>query len=159
MKKGNELSYKQLKQYCNPEKLPFATTEELEPISTGIGQDRGVKALEFGLNVDVKGYNLYLEGPSGVGKTMYTKKYLDTISKKQKTPSDWCYVYNFENPNEPIAISLVAGKGREFKETMDQFIEDIKKDINNTFNNEDFEKEKNPLNTGSKLKLLKMVFT
>ena len=141
MKKGNELSYKQLKQYCNPEKLPFATTEELEPISTGIGQDRGVKALEFGLNVDVKGYNLYLEGPSGVGKTMYTKKYLDTISKKQKTPSDWCYVYNFENPNEPIAISLVAGKGREFKETMDQFIEDIKKDINNTFNNEDFEKE------------------
>lgn len=143
--KNNELSYKSLKKYCNAEKLPFETTEELEPISTGIGQDRGIKALEFGLNVDIKGYNLYLEGPSGVGKTMYTKKYLDTISKKKKTPPDWCYVYNFSNPNEPIAISLPAGQGKEFKETMDQFIKDIKNDINSTFSNEDFEKEKNSI--------------
>ena len=52
--KNNELSYKSLKKYCNPEKLPFETTEELEPISTGIGQERGIKALEFGLNVDVQ---------------------------------------------------------------------------------------------------------
>ena len=143
MKKENELNYKSLKNVCNPNKLPFETTEELEGISTGIGQDRGIKALEFGLNVDVKGYNLYLEGPSGVGKTMYTKKYLDTISKKKKVPSDWCYVYNFENPNEPIAISLQPGQGKLFKELMDQFIKDIKNDINNTFSNEDFEKEKN----------------
>ena len=143
MKKENELNYKSLKKVCNPNKLPFETTEELEGISTGIGQDRGIKALEFGLNVDVKGYNLYLEGPSGVGKTMYTKKYLDTISKKKKVPSDWCYVYNFENPNEPIAISLQPGQGKLFKELMDQFIKDIKNDINNTFSNEDFEKEKN----------------
>lgn len=143
--KNNELNYKSLKKYCNPEKLPFETTEELQPISTGIGQDRGIKALEFGLNVDIKGYNLYLEGPSGVGKTMYTKKYLDTISKKKKTPPDWCYVYNFSNPNEPIAISLPAGQGKEFKETMDQFIKDIKNDINSTFSNEDFEKEKNSI--------------
>ena len=143
--KNNELSYKNLKRYCNAEKLPFETTEELEPISTGIGQERGIKALEFGLNVDVKGYNLYLEGPSGVGKTMYTKKYLETISKKKKTPTDWCYIYNFSNPNEPIAVSLPAGQGKEFKETMDQFIKDIRNDINSTFSNEDFEKEKNSI--------------
>ena len=143
MKKENELNYKSLKKVCDPNKLPFETTEELEGITTGIGQDRGIKALEFGLNVDVKGYNLYLEGPSGVGKTMYTKKYLDIISKKKKVPSDWCYVYNFENPNEPIAISLQPGQGKLFKELMDQFIKDIKNDINNTFSNEDFEKEKN----------------
>ena len=143
--KNNELSYKSLKKYCNAEKLPFETTAELEPINTGIGQDRGIKALEFGLNVDIKGYNLYLEGPSGVGKTMYTKKFLDTITKKKKTPTDWCYIYNFENPNEPIAVSLPAGHGKEFKETMDQFIKDIKNDINTTFSNEDFEKEKNAI--------------
>ena len=142
MRKENELSYKKLKRYCNPEILPFETTAELKPIS-GIGQERGIKALEFGLNVDIKGYNLYLEGPSGVGKTMYTKKYLAEISKKRKIPSDWCYVYNFENPNEPIAVKLNAGQGKLFKETMDQFIKDIKNDINNTFSNEDFEKEKN----------------
>ena len=142
MKNKNELNYKKLKMTCNPSLFNFETTEELEPIRDGIGQDRGIKALEFGLQVDVKGYNLYLEGPSGVGKTMYTKKYLDEISKKKKTPSDWCYIYNFENPNEPIAVELPYGQGKEFKEAMDGFIKEIKKDIQKTFNAEDFEKEK-----------------
>ena len=140
--KKNELSYKDLKRICNPDVFKFEDTSELEGIDSGIGQDRGIKALEFGVNVDVKGYNIYLEGPSGVGKTMYAKNYLDKISKKKKTPSDWCYIYNFENPNEPIAVSLPAGQGKEFEENMNLFIKDIRKDIKNTFNNDDFEKEK-----------------
>lgn len=64
MKNKNELSYNDLKMNCNTNLFKFDTTEELEPIQSGIGQDRGIKALEFGLQVDVKGYNLYLEGPS-----------------------------------------------------------------------------------------------
>lgn len=142
MKKKNELNYTDLKMTCDPKVFNFETTEELEPINTGIGQDRGISALEFGIQVDVKGYNLYLEGPSGVGKTMYTKHYLDEISKKKKVPNDWCYIYNFDNPNEPIAVSLPAGQGKEFKESMDGFIKEIKKDIQKTFNADDFEKEK-----------------
>ncbi len=143
MKRKNELGYKELKVTCDPKLLNFNTTDELEPISTGIGQERGIKALEFGLNVDINGYNVYVEGPYGVGKTAYVKNYLSTISKKKKVPNDWCYVYNFANPNEPVAISLPAGQGKEFKATMDAFINEIKVDIKNTFNNEDFEKEKN----------------
>ena len=142
MQKKNELSYKELKTYCSTTKFNFETTAELEPTDKGIGQERGITALEFGLNVDVNGYNLYVEGPSGVGKTMYTKNYLDKISKKKKAPCDWCYLYNFDNPNEPIALSLPAGQGAEFQETMESFIKDVKADINKTFNNEDFEKEK-----------------
>ena len=142
MKNKNELSYKQLKMTCDPQVFKFETTENLEPITTGIGQDRGIKALEFGINVNIKGYNVYLEGPSGVGKTMYTKNYLRKIAAKRKVPHDWCYIYNFNNPNEPIAVSLQAGYGKEFKEDMDNFIKEIKKDIKNTFNNDDFEKEK-----------------
>lgn len=142
MKNKNELSYKDLKMTCNPSVFKFNTTEELEPIQTGIGQDRGIKALEFGIQVDVKGYNLYLEGPSGVGKTMYTKNYLDKIASKKKTPPDWCYIYNFDNPNEPIAVSLPAGQGKQFKDDMDGFIKEIRKDIQKTFNADDFEKEK-----------------
>ena len=142
MKNKNELSYKDLRITCNPDIFNFETTEELEPIRTGIGQDRGISALEFGLQIDVKGYNLYLEGPGGVGKTMYTKNYLNHISSKKKTPNDWCYIYNFDNPNEPISVSLPAGQGKEFKESMDGFIKEIKKDIKKTFNADDFEKEK-----------------
>ena len=142
MKNKNELSYKDLKITCDEKIFNFETTEELEPIQSGIGQDRGIKALEFGLQVDLKGYNLYLEGPSGVGKTMYTKNYLEKIAPKKKTPSDWCYIYNFDNPNQPIAVGLPAGQGKEFKEAMDGFIKEIRKDIKKTFNADDFEKEK-----------------
>lgn len=142
MKEKNELSYRDLKMVCDQNMFNFETTEELEPINDGIGQERGIKALEFGINVNVKGYNLYIEGPSGVGKTMYTKNYLDSISSKKKVPNDWCYIYNFQNPNEPIAISLPAGQGKEFKENMDGFIKEVKKDIKKTFNADDFEKEK-----------------
>jgi len=142
MKNKNELNYKQLKMMCDPNIFKFETTENLEPITTGIGQERGIKALEFGINVNIRGYNLYIEGPSGVGKTMYTKNYLNKIAKKQKVPNDWCYIYNFSNPNEPIAVSLPACHGREFKNDMENFIKEIKKDIKNTFNNDDFEKEK-----------------
>ena len=143
MKNKNELSYKDLKLTCDSKIFDFTTTDELEPIITGIGQERGIKALEFGLNVDSNGYNLYIEGPYGVGKTSYTKNALQAISKKKKVPNDWCYIYNFDNPNEPLAVSLPAGQGKEFESDMNTFINDIKVDIKNTFNNEDFEKEKN----------------
>ena len=142
MKKTNELSYKKLRLTCDPSIFKFDTTDELDPIRVGIGQERGIKALEFGLNVEINGYNLYLEGPSGVGKTMYTKNYLDQISIKRKVPQDWCYIYNFVNPNEPVALPLPAGQGKVFRDTMDKFIKNIQKDIKNTFNNDDFEKQK-----------------
>ena len=127
MKNKNELNYKDLKMTCNPNIFDFDTTADLESIQDGIGQERGIKALEFGLQVDVKGYNLYIEGPSGVGKTLYTKNYLNKLAAKKKVPSDWCYIYNFENPNEPIAVELPAGQGREFKEAMQRG--ELKKDV------------------------------
>ena len=140
--KKNELSYRDLKMTCDTKLFKFDTTEELQPINDGIGQERGIKAFEFGVNVDIKGNNIYIEGPSGVGKTMYAKNYLDKIALKKKIPNDWCYIYNFQNPNEPIAVSLPAGQGKEFKENMDGFIKEVKKDIKKTFNADDFEKEK-----------------
>ena len=143
MKKINELDYKDLKDICNPNSLKLDKINEVADTTNLVyGQDRGIKALEFGVNVDLKGYNMYLEGPAGVGKTMYTKKFLQTRAEKEKIPNDWCYIYNFDDPNEPIAVSLPAGQGKEFQEAMDSFIKNIRKDIKKTFNNDEFEKEK-----------------
>ncbi len=142
MKSKNELSVKDLKMTCNTNLFKFETTKDLQPIRTGIGQERGIKALEFGLEVDVKGNNLFIEGPSGVGKTMYTKNYLKKIAVKKKTPSDWCYIYNFEDKHCPVAVELPAGQGVEFRDAMDGFIKEIKKDIKKTFNADDLEREK-----------------
>ena len=140
--KRNELTYKDLRKTCDPDIFNFETTAELDSTGLVYGQERGINALQFGLNINTKGYNLYIEGPAGVGKTMYTKQYVSEIASKQKTPDDWCYLYNFDNPNEPIAVSLHAGEGKVFVQTMETFIEDIKKYLKRTFNNEDFEKEK-----------------
>lgn len=143
MKKRNELTPKDLKDICNPNLFKFETTKELVDTSDLIyGQERGIKALEFGTDIDIKGYNLYLEGPAGVGKTMYTKKFLDKKAEKGKVPNDWVYIYNFENPNEPIAVSFPAGQGKVFAQTMENFVKDVRRDIKKTFNNDDFEKEK-----------------
>lgn len=155
--KKNELNYKQLKNICDPNVFNFETTADIVDDDLVYGQERGIKALEFGLNINSKGYNLYLEGPTGVGKTMYTKKYVTELATKQKIPDDWCYIYNFNDPNEPIAVSLPAGKGKEFKEAMEAFIVDIRKYIHKTFSNEDFEKEKNLIRQGFEEKKEKLL--
>ena len=69
MKEKNELSYRDLKMICNQDMFKFDTTQELEPINDGIGQERGIKALEFGIDVNVKGYNLYAASAQGRSRT------------------------------------------------------------------------------------------
>ena len=143
MRSKNELMPKDLKDICSTNIFKFETTKEIEDVSDLIyGQERALNALEFGIDIDVKGYNLYIEGSAGIGKTMYTKNFLEERAAKDKAPNDWCYIYNFENPNEPIAVSFPAGQGSVFKETMEGFVKDIRRDIKKTFNNDDFEKEK-----------------
>ena len=142
MSRIKELSYTQLRKECDPTAFKFKTTKELEPFTGTIGQARGIKAIEFGLNIDIKGYNLYLEGPTGIGKTIYIRNKLNEIAKDKPTPNDWIYLFNFSNSNEPIAVSLPAGIGKQFATDMDSFIQTIKNEINSAFNNQDFEKEK-----------------
>ena len=143
MRSKNELMPKDLKDICNTSIFKFETTKEIEDVTDLIyGQERALNALEFGIDIDVKGYNLYIEGSAGIGKTMYTKRFLEDKASKNKVPNDWCYIYNFENPNEPVAVSFPAGQGKVFKETMEDFVKDIRRDIKKTFNNDDFEKEK-----------------
>ena len=142
MARIKELSFSQLKKECDPASFKFKTTKELEPFTGTIGQARGIKAIEFGLNIDIKGYNLYLEGPTGIGKTIYARNLLNQVAKSKPVPNDWCYLYNFNNSNEPVAVSLPAGLGSQFANDMDSFIQTIKNEINSAFNNQDFEKEK-----------------
>lgn len=139
---NKELGYESLKKECNPEVFNFKSTKEVKELQGVIGQERSIKALEFGVNIDTDGYNIYVEGPNGIGKTAYCINYINKIAATKPTPDDWCYIYNFDNQNEPIALSLPAGEGIKFKKDMITFVEDIRKEINQTFNNEDYQKEK-----------------
>ena len=157
MSRIKELNYTQLKKECDPSFFKFKTTRELDPFDGVIGQARAIKAMEFGLNIDIKGYNLYIEGPTGIGKTIYAKNKLTELAKTKPIPDDWCYLYNFANSNEPIAINLPAGLGREFTNDMNQFIETIKNEIRSAFNNQDFEKEKESIQRDVEDKKIKLI--
>ena len=157
MSRIKELSFNQLKKACDPAVFKFKTTKELEPFVGTIGQTRGIKAMEFGLNIDIKGYNMYLEGPTGIGKTIYARDKLNAAAKNKPVPDDWCYVYNFDNPNEPVAISLPPKMGREFTADMDQFIETTRIEIKSAFNNQDFATEKNNIEQSVEEKKVKLI--
>ncbi len=143
MIRKNELLPKDLKAKINSKDLNFNPLDTvLDTTELIYGQERGIKSFDFGLEINVKGYNIYFEGPTGVGKTMYIRKYLSDKAEKGQTPDDWCYVYNFENPNEPLSIRLPAGQGLEFKNSMSTFISSIRTYLQNAFKEDQLEKEK-----------------
>ncbi len=142
MSKPKELKYTDLRRVCNPSSLAFKSTSELLPLEGIIGQDRAVRALEFGLKINTKGYNIFMCGPTGTGKTSYAHNYIKTVAATKKNPDDWCYVYNFEKENEPVALNLPAGMGKCFQKDMDEFVKILQQEISKAFDTEDYEKEK-----------------
>ena len=116
----------------------FKTTKDLKPSESIIGQERAVTSLEFGLNVDATGYNLYVAGPSGIGKMSTVVPFVQQIASQQTTPSDWCYIYNFEDPYCPDILSLPSGKGRKFQKDMQWLIENIHNKLTGVFESDDY---------------------
>lgn len=145
MKKITELNYMQLKNSCLTDEFSFKTTADLEAWKGIIGQERAVKAFDFGLAIKMKGYNIYMLGPSGTGKTSYARYTTEKIAATESVPLDWCYVYNFQNPKKPIAISFKAGVGKHFKKDMEELVEVFKKELQKAFLSDEYEKEKNKI--------------
>lgn len=137
-----ELNYRELKKWFDEKELGFETTESLEPNSGIIGQEKGIEALEFALNIKSKGYNVYMSGIRGTGKSTFAEEYAKKIAKTEKTPDDICYVYNFDNPKCPKLLSFQAGKGKEFKDELEELIHVLSIEIPKAYNAQDYEEEK-----------------
>ena len=95
---NNELKYYELNNRCDFEGFNFDSTDELEPINGIIGQERARKAMDIGLKIKADGYNIYMCGPSGLGKTTYAKMCAMEAAKNEPKAWDYCYVYNFDEP-------------------------------------------------------------
>ncbi|WAA13333.1 Lon protease family protein [Fervidibacillus halotolerans] len=135
--------FSSLRSECDEHIFPFERSSELPNYTDEmIGQKRAVDAMEFGLNVEQSGYNLFVAGPIGTGKLTFTKTRVSQLAKNQPVPEDWCYVYNFENPDSPSAISLPAGMGIDFQQQINRLLKNIEQEIIQVFSNDDFEKRK-----------------
>lgn len=139
------LNAEDLYKCCDESLLPFETTSELTPLEGTIGQERALKAIDFGLNLDSSGFNIFLLGEKGTGRMSTIKAALEKQSLTKPVPSDWCYVYNFKDPDTPMAISLKAGMSSVFQKDMDELIKTLRVEIPKVFESKEYEKQRNKL--------------
>ncbi|MDR7428062.1 MAG: AAA family ATPase [Armatimonadota bacterium] len=123
---------------CDPAQFTFETTAELQPGEIIVGQERAVRALDFGLSVPQPAYNIFVTGPVGTGRTTYTHKTVRDLAATRPTPPDWVYVYNYQMPDQPMAISLPPGWGQRFRRDMDELVEELKDGIRKVLASEHF---------------------
>lgn len=135
------ISSESLIRRCDPSTLQFTTTDELPALHNVIGQPRALRALDLGIDVTGIGYNIFVLGIPDSGRTTLTRNYLLQKAQSGKTPDDWCYVNNFENPHQPNALSLPAGKGASFRDDMKGLIALCAQNIPRAFESEEYSKE------------------
>ncbi|HLS99558.1 MAG: ATP-binding protein [Porticoccaceae bacterium] len=129
----------QLYRACEPGELPFATTDDLEPLEDHFGQERATEALRFGLDMRHDGYNLFLLGSPGVGKHELLDDFLGDNGEPLAPLRDWCYVNNFDAPHKPIALALPMGMGRQLRTDMAHCVEDLLASIPAAFQSDEYQ--------------------
>ena len=122
--------------------LAFNTTDDVKPLEGTLGQERALRALDFGLGIADSGYNLYVMGQPGTGKMTTVMKTVEKKAAADIGPSDWLYVMDFKSPDRPVCIDLPAGKGCELEADMESLLDQLKKTVPKVFEGEEFEKKR-----------------
>jgi len=133
-----EVPIEKLRWRCDPEALPFETTQTIQACEEIIGQERAQEAIRLGLNIHSVGYNIFVTGLTGTGRFTTIKCILEELNIQGKIPNDFCYVNNFKNPDMPHMLILPSGQGNAFKKEMETLIETLKKKIPLMFENETY---------------------
>jgi lon-related putative ATP-dependent protease len=134
-----ELKPESLRAVIDPDSLGFETTLDITPLKEKVvGQDRAVRALEFGLGVKDLEFNIFVAGPPRAGKTETIMAYVQDLAAQEPTPPDWIYVHSFKDPERPRAMSLPTGVGRVLKADMEELISTLKVQIPEVFESEDY---------------------
>lgn len=138
MARVEPLAPEQLCAHCDPEQFPFQTTDELEDLAEVLGQARAIEALRFGVGIQRSGYNLFVLGAPGTGRYTVVRQFLNEKAAKEPTPSDCCYVNNFEEAHKPRAIHLPAGTGVKLRRDIEQLMNDLRVAIQAAFDSEEY---------------------
>ena len=134
---------------CDLSFLPFTCTADMTPLEDFIGQERAVRAIEFGLGVNKPGFNIFVTGLTGTGKTSIIKAFLKKITAGRVPadadspfPEDWCYLYNFGDPDRPQVLKIHRGWGKGLKADMEELIENLQRDAKKMFESEEFARQR-----------------
>ncbi len=139
------LSESQLNKRVDLSRFRFETTADIPPLKTVIGQERAVSSITFALGMDHSGYNIFVSGHYGSGRTTIVMDLLKKVAANGQVPPDCILVYNFEAPDEPISIQLPAGEASEFKNRLQKLITSLRKELKKSFESKHFDQEKSKL--------------
>jgi predicted ATP-dependent protease len=149
-----EIAAEKLSLNCDPGQFNFKCTKELAPLKEFIGQERAIRGIEFGLAMKNPGYNIYVSGLSGTGKTSIVKTYINRMIQKRTTngsfhSQDWCYVFNFTETDKPRILKLPKGRGKTFKEQLLTLQQNLKDGLAKAFSSEEYKNQvKNTVQAG-----------
>lgn len=143
-----ELTAEQVRHRCDPSLFNCDSTAELKPIEGIIGQDRALSALQFGLNIQKPGFNIYVSGLAGTGRTTAIKSFLDIVAAKKETPPDWCYLHNFHDSYYPRAIAVPAGKGQVLQKDMKRAINNARRSLVQAFTSKEYAERRAEITEG-----------
>lgn len=134
-----------LRRRLDPAGLPFRSTAEIGALRGPLNQERAMEALRFGVGISSRGYNIFVTGVSGSGRTSMVKAYLEQVAATQPAPSDWVYLHDFDQPDTPKAVGVPAGKARQLAQDMDGFIADARREISHAFESERYAERRQQL--------------
>ncbi len=143
--KANELKPENLRWICDPSVFSFETTADIPPLKGIVEQDRPIRAIRFGLDISSPGYNIYVSGLTGTGKTTVIKMFLEEIAATMPRPDDWCYVHNFRDENCPLILNLPAGRAKVLKAEMNELVGNLRREIPKAFESKEYEESVNRL--------------
>lgn len=134
-----------LRRTVDPSVFPFETTAELPPLRRPLGQERALRALDFGLSMKSHGYNLFVLAPPGAGKHTTVAAVVHEVASRRAAPEDWVYVYNFQDAERPAALSLPGGTGDELRRDMEALVRTLLAEVPRAFAAESYEREREAL--------------
>lgn len=133
------LAAKELRLHIDPKSLTMSSSKKLCAGARGVvGQKRAIEAIHFGMGMVDPEYNIYVAGRTDTGATYIARTFLEEVAKKHPSPPDWCYVFNFKEPDKPRALSLPSGRAKELKKAMDDFSHDLQNVIITAFSTDDY---------------------
>ncbi len=134
-----KLPVEKLRWMCDEGQFSFTTTDELEELEGTLGQERALKSIDFGLDMQGSGFNLFLAGDPGTGRATTIRGILKKRAAQESPPQDWCYVNNFRAPDNPISLSLPVGRGSELAVDMGELLDGVRTDIPKALDSKEYE--------------------
>jgi len=128
-----------LRWQCDSDLLKITTTDDIKATREIIGQERALRALQIGLEIHHDGYNVFVTGEPGTGRMTTIRRLLSEAETRKVELKDYCYVYNFRNPDMPVCLVLPAGQGVSLRQEMEDFVRELKANIPSLFESQRYQ--------------------